>query len=158
VITAAAILTATLLRTLLTIAAVGTMLLASDASVTLGALTVAAKRLTGGAIEAIALQLTVDAIETGRAICQRVALALSFLFLIFRHTLNEHGIKSLGGGIRRGVVGYIYTVSRVYSQEYPERCGFFLSRVCQAKAEVRIFLMAKAECVYVCVRQLCMCG
>lgn len=75
VVTAAAVLTATRLFTLLTIAVGRTDLGTSLARIALGALALAAERLAGRVIQAIALQLAVDAIETRRAICRRVSLA-----------------------------------------------------------------------------------
>lgn len=76
-ITTAAILTATNLRTLLTITLGRTDLGTSLPRISLGALALPAEGFTGRVIQAVALQLAVDAIETRRAICRRVSLALS---------------------------------------------------------------------------------
>lgn len=79
VVTAAAVLTATNLCTLLTITLGRTDLGASLARVSLGALAFTAERFAGCVIQTIALQLTADAVKTRRAICRRVSLALSVI-------------------------------------------------------------------------------
>lgn len=76
-VTTPAVLTATNLCTLLTITLGRTDLGTFLARIALGALALAAEGFAGRVIQAIALQLAVDAIETRRAICRRVSLALS---------------------------------------------------------------------------------
>lgn len=76
VVTAAAVLTAANLCTLLTITLGRTDLGASLARVSLGALALAAEGFAGRVIQAIALQLTADAVKTRRAICRRVIVSV----------------------------------------------------------------------------------
>lgn len=67
-ITAAAVLTATRLRTLLAVRLGRTDLGASLARIALGALALARKGLAGGIVQTIALQLAVDAVQARRTI------------------------------------------------------------------------------------------
>lgn len=72
VIAAAAILATALFRTLLAVVLGRTSLFAPVARIALGALALPRERFAGGVVQAVALQLAVDAVETGRAIYRRV--------------------------------------------------------------------------------------
>lgn len=81
-IAAAAVLAPTQLRTLLAVALGRTGLRAPVSRVPLGALALSRERLAGGVVQAVALQLAVDAVEAGRAIYRRVY-GLPFTFNVY---------------------------------------------------------------------------